>query len=237
MHINAILDHSFSENEDNAPFREISGIKLTKIGATFTIRKARRLMTSEEPLSGTTTVIRCNDGERVHRKFQKNACFQDYKEVREVFSNVELTNKGSYREVTLENVPDRIREVRRKRVSVAPLKDGMKEVYDWAGSMEDVPLHFTIHRGQKLVTHECRIDDHCAATLVKRAAEEAAQMLSSQVSFDGSYTFLGPQELSNTLPEDGDIIKEKKRRKDKRTTSERKRAKKEKSAAASTKTD
>ena len=33
-------------------------------------------MTSEEPLSGTTTVIRCNDGERVHRKFQKNACFQ-----------------------------------------------------------------------------------------------------------------------------------------------------------------
>ncbi|XP_067030075.1 uncharacterized protein [Acropora muricata] len=114
--------------------------------------------------------------------------------------------------------------------------------------MEDVPLHFTIHRGGKLVTHESPIDDHCAATLVKRAAEEAAQMLSSQVSFYGSYTFLGPQELSNTLPddsqatqeqlpEDGDIIKEKKRRKDKRTTSERKRAKKEKSATASTETD
>ena len=33
-------------------------------------------MTSEEPLSGTTIVIRCNDGERVHRKFQENACFQ-----------------------------------------------------------------------------------------------------------------------------------------------------------------
>ncbi|XP_015774120.1 PREDICTED: uncharacterized protein LOC107352303 [Acropora digitifera] len=123
-----------------------------------------------------------------------------------------------------------------------------QEVYDWAGSMEDVPLHFTIHRGGKLVTHESPIDDHCAATLVKRAAEEAAQMLSSQVSFDGSYTFHGPQELSNTLPDDsqttqeppsevGDIIKEKKRRKDKRTTWERKRAKKEKSAAASTKTD
>ncbi|XP_074632403.1 uncharacterized protein LOC141890726 [Acropora palmata] len=98
---------------------------------------------------------------------------------------------------------ERIREVRRKRVSVAPLKDGMKvilhlpgnkvigrrfcrgacfqEVYDWAGLMEDVPLHFTIHRGGKLVTHECCIDDHCAATLVKRAAEEAAQMLSSQL--------------------------------------------------------
>ncbi|XP_044171122.1 uncharacterized protein LOC114950440 isoform X3 [Acropora millepora] len=247
------------------------------------IRKARRLMTSEEPLSGTTIVIRCNDGERVHRKFQENACFQEvydwlgslediplYFTLQRGKRVVEHTDIIQGSEV-LDLLPyERIREVRRKRVSVAPLKDGMKvilhlpgnkfiarrfcrgacfqEVYDWAGSMEDVPLHFTIHRGGKLVTHESPIDDHCAATLVKRAAEEAAQMLSSQVSFYGSYTFLGPQELSNTLPddsqatqeqlpEDGDIIKEKKRRKDKRTTSERKRAKKEKSATASTETD
>ena len=46
MHINAILDHSFSENEDNAPFREISGIKLTKIGATFTVVCAHNNLTS-----------------------------------------------------------------------------------------------------------------------------------------------------------------------------------------------
>lgn len=101
------------------------------------IRKARRLRTSEEPLSGTTIVIRCNDGARLHRKFQKNACFQevydwlgsledkplyftlqrgkaviehtdilegsevldllphDDQEVREVFSNAEVTFRGN----------------------------------------------------------------------------------------------------------------------------------------------
>lgn len=65
------------------------------------------------------------------------------------FSNLKQSEECSSGSIIL--IKERITEVRRKRVSVAPLKDGMKEVYDWAGSMEDVPLHFTIHRGTNAV--------------------------------------------------------------------------------------
>ena len=32
-----------------------------------------------------------------------------------------------------------------------------QEVYDWAGAMEDMPLHFTLHRGETLLTHHERV--------------------------------------------------------------------------------
>ena len=32
-----------------------------------------------------------------------------------------------------------------------------QEVYDWAGAVEDMPLHFTLHRGETLLTHRERV--------------------------------------------------------------------------------
>jgi len=36
----------------------------------------------------------------------------------------------------------------------------MQEVYDWAGSLEDLPLHFTIHRRQQVVLHSDLLQGH-----------------------------------------------------------------------------
>ena len=36
----------------------------------------------------------------------------------------------------------------------------MQEVYDWAGSLEDLPLHFTLHRRQQVVLHSDQLQGH-----------------------------------------------------------------------------
>ena len=36
----------------------------------------------------------------------------------------------------------------------------MQEVYDWAGSLDDLPLHFTIHRRQQVVLHSDPLQGH-----------------------------------------------------------------------------
>ncbi|CAH3172881.1 unnamed protein product, partial [Porites evermanni] len=71
----------------------------------------------------------------------------------------------------------RIREARKVRVSDEPergvhirlrtnlgtrsrkFRNGaqFQEVYDWAGAMQDMPLYFTLHRGQTLLTHDERV--------------------------------------------------------------------------------
>jgi len=36
----------------------------------------------------------------------------------------------------------------------------MQEVYDWAGSLGHLPLHFTIHRCQRVVLHSDQLQGH-----------------------------------------------------------------------------
>ena len=36
----------------------------------------------------------------------------------------------------------------------------MQEVYDWAGSLDDLPLHFTLHRRQHVVLHSDPLQGH-----------------------------------------------------------------------------
>ncbi|XP_068742056.1 52 kDa repressor of the inhibitor of the protein kinase-like [Montipora capricornis] len=88
----------------------------------------------------------------------------------------------------------RIRAARVKRVTDAPQNGGLKvvlrigndlqrvigrrfnkgvmfqEVYDWAGSREDAPLHFTIQNGDKVISHDTPIADHCSCTLIERVS-------------------------------------------------------------------
>ena len=36
----------------------------------------------------------------------------------------------------------------------------MQEVYDWAGSLDGLPLHFIIQRGQQVVHHSEQLQGH-----------------------------------------------------------------------------
>ncbi|XP_068745156.1 trichohyalin-like isoform X2 [Montipora capricornis] len=75
-----------------------------------------------------------------------------------------------------------------------------QEVYDWAGSLQDTPLYFTLHRGGKLVHHKEEVEGSSVLHLTERGKEEAAALLASEVSFKGDYT---PEEdLSATVNDD-----------------------------------
>ncbi|XP_068744177.1 uncharacterized protein [Montipora capricornis] len=74
-----------------------------------------------------------------------------------------------------------------------------QEVYDWAGSREDVPLHFTIQNGDKVITHDTPVVDHCSRSLIERSEKEVQALISSQVSFKGNFQV--PEDLSSTLVE------------------------------------
>ena len=43
----------------------------------------------------------------------------------------------------------------------------LKEVYDWAVSLEGVPLHFTIQSGDTTMMRDAPMSDHCAHSEVK----------------------------------------------------------------------
>ncbi|XP_067049261.1 heat shock cognate protein HSP 90-beta-like [Acropora muricata] len=75
-----------------------------------------------------------------------------------------------------------------------------QEVYDWAGSLQDAPLYFTLHRGGKLVHHREEVEGDSVLHLTERGKEEAATLVASEVSFMGDYT---PEEdLSATVNDD-----------------------------------
>ncbi|XP_073229225.1 uncharacterized protein [Porites lutea] len=154
----------------------------------------------------------------------------------------------------------RIREARKVRVSDEPergvhirlrtnlgtrsrkFRNGaqFQEVYDWAGAMQDMPLYFTLHRGQTLRTHDERVgplDE--TLDLTERDEEEVTSSFPSEVSFKGSFPY-SSKDLSDTIederkdPEEeaaeeetGEVAQKKKRkRKDKRTTASREKKKK-----------
>ena len=54
----------------------------------------------------------------------------------------------------------------------------MQEVYDWAGSLEDLPLHFTIQRMQQVVMHSDPLQGH--EVLDVRGGVSAASMILNQ---------------------------------------------------------
>ena len=53
----------------------------------------------------------------------------------------------------------------------------MQEVYDWAGSLEDLPLYFTIHRRQQVVLHSDLLRGH--KVLDVREGVSAASVISN----------------------------------------------------------
>ena len=42
-----------------------------------------------------------------------------------------------------------------------------QEVYDWAGSLEDLPLYFMIQRGQEVVIHSDPLQGHEVLDLIE----------------------------------------------------------------------
>ncbi|XP_068699455.1 uncharacterized protein [Montipora foliosa] len=100
----------------------------------------------------------------------------------------------------------KIREDREKRVSPEPeegttiilrfkdqklsrkfAKNAMfQEVYDWAGAMSTMPLHFTIQRRSEVVLHEHHIKRQEVLDIYEREENEVKRLLNSQVSFKGN---------------------------------------------------
>ncbi|XP_074629437.1 uncharacterized protein LOC141887033 [Acropora palmata] len=73
-----------------------------------------------------------------------------------------------------------------------------QEVYDWAGTLEELPIHFTLHSGGKLILHSDHIEGNSVVHVSRREKEEASSLLASEVSFRGNYMF--PQDtLSATV--------------------------------------
>lgn len=45
-----------------------------------------------------------------------------------------------------------------------------QEVYDWAGSIEDLPLHFTLQRRQEVILHEHPITEQEVLDIYERVS-------------------------------------------------------------------
>lgn len=73
-----------------------------------------------------------------------------------------------------------------------------QEVYDWAGTLEELPIHFTLHSGGRLILHSDHIEGNSVVHISRREKEEASSLLASEVSFRGNY--MVPQDtLSATV--------------------------------------
>ncbi|XP_015780780.1 PREDICTED: uncharacterized protein LOC107358703 [Acropora digitifera] len=73
-----------------------------------------------------------------------------------------------------------------------------QEVYDWAGTLEELPIHFTLHSGGKLILYSDHIEGNSVVHVSRREKEEASSLLASEVSFHGNHMF--PQDtLSATV--------------------------------------
>ncbi|XP_074608156.1 uncharacterized protein LOC141860874 isoform X5 [Acropora palmata] len=73
-----------------------------------------------------------------------------------------------------------------------------QEVYDWAGTLEELPIHFTLHSGGKLILHSDHIEGNSVVHVSRWEKEEASSLLASEVSFRGNY--MSPQDtLSATV--------------------------------------
>ena len=46
----------------------------------------------------------------------------------------------------------------------------LKEVYDWAGSIDSMPLHFTIQRGTEVVRHNDKLEKHEVLGICERVS-------------------------------------------------------------------
>lgn len=76
-----------------------------------------------------------------------------------------------------------------------------QEVYDWVGSQKNMPLYFTLHRGDAVVLHQDQILADQTVNLTERDEQEVTQLLLDQVSFKGNYP--GHKDLSDTIVDEG----------------------------------
>ncbi|XP_066025275.1 eukaryotic translation initiation factor 5B-like isoform X2 [Pocillopora verrucosa] len=96
----------------------------------------------------------------------------------------------------------KIREARQGRVT-QPSLEGEKEVYDWAGSNECLPLYFTIQRGREVVRHGDLLERTEVLHICERDEAEIESLLGSKVTFQGNVPDLQSDgELSSTLPDE-----------------------------------
>ncbi|XP_068718318.1 uncharacterized protein [Montipora capricornis] len=77
-----------------------------------------------------------------------------------------------------------------------------QEVYDWVGSQDDVPLHFTLQRGKDVVRHSDSLEQDEVLDLAERSTEEMSHLLQTTVSFKGNFESNRDEELSETLQEE-----------------------------------
>ncbi|XP_074607841.1 uncharacterized protein LOC141860588 isoform X3 [Acropora palmata] len=56
-----------------------------------------------------------------------------------------------------------------------------QEVYDWAGTLEELPIHFTLHSGGKLILHSDHIEGNSVVHVSRREKEEASSLLASEI--------------------------------------------------------
>ncbi|XP_068714278.1 caldesmon-like [Montipora foliosa] len=77
----------------------------------------------------------------------------------------------------------------------------MQEVYDWAGSIDDLPLHFTIQRRQQVVLHNDPLQGHEVLDVREGEEEEIRSILQTEVSFRGNLpqVEINKQALSDTV--------------------------------------
>ncbi|XP_048579237.1 uncharacterized protein LOC125560910 isoform X2 [Nematostella vectensis] len=74
-------------------------------------------------------------------------------------------------------------------------------VYDWAGSMAIMPLHFSLHRaGGEIVRHDDQLKGHETLNFAERDHQQSAQLLGDEVSFCGNFPMESPAE--DTLREE-----------------------------------
>ncbi|XP_068695084.1 DNA ligase 1-like isoform X1 [Montipora foliosa] len=76
-----------------------------------------------------------------------------------------------------------------------------REVYDWAGSIDDLPLHFTIQRRQQVVLHNDPLQGHEVLDVREGEEEEIRSILQTEVSFRGNLpqVEINKQALSDTV--------------------------------------
>ncbi|XP_066017945.1 uncharacterized protein [Pocillopora verrucosa] len=114
----------------------------------------------------------------------------------------------------------------------------MAEVYDWAGSQQNVPLNFTLQRQKHVVKHQDPLLGKEVLDICERDPEEAKALLDDQVCFKGNVP-LGKQEILQTTVEDEDHQDhyEKERRMEKRRKKERKEKREKKKQKSEEKKD
>nr|XP_058970879.1 uncharacterized protein LOC131797277 [Pocillopora verrucosa] len=113
-----------------------------------------------------------------------------------------------------------------------------QEVYDWAGSQQNVPLNFTLQRQKHVVKHQDPLLGKEVLDICERDPEEAKALLDDQVCFKGNVP-LGKQEILQTTVEDEDHQDhyKKERRMEKRRKKERKEKREKKKQKSEEKKD